>query len=376
MADSSGVSPAIPLSNIQSHNESNSTPSSPSTPHQHQPMAQPQTYSNMFDRASHARRQAGITAYDFYTDEDVLKRSPTGWPALVATKMYYPNHSSYRAFGPSTHAILTFYEQKLDCIANKLDEINFEDSQDKDEPLRSLPFDRERFLDRCRQGIGHLPIQPPESKASQLDRAMERENLMTCQGIIIREYFTLLHMLYDNKKFARVSQRAHERHFDFARDYQGLSNEALASMRYIDDLIYPNPDYIFQRFEYLLYTKARWVTDLLKHVCCLFCSDTLPSSSEADDPLVAYSLRPFELFFKGFLALGNLTLLIIPVSLLYLEMGWTRTQYLIVVAVSSAAFAFAMALFEPRTAHLLVGLSAYFAVLVTFLSNLPGCGAT
>lgn len=338
-------------------------------------MRSTQTYSSMFDRVENARRQTGSAAYDFYTDEDVVRESPRGWPELVATKMYYPNHNSYRAFCPSTHTVLTSLEQKIDCISNILDEMAFEDSGLQGIPLGSLPFNRERFIDRCLQGIGHLPTQPPGSDTSGLDRATQRDNLIIVQGILLEKYFTLLHMLCDNKKFTRVSHRAHERSFEYARHYQCLSNEALAFMRYIDDFVYADPDSVFRRFEYILHTKAPWVTNILKHLCCVFCRDPLPSPSETDDPRIAYSLRPFELFFKAFLALGSLAFLIIPVSLLYLETGWTRGQYFIVVAVSSAGFAFVMAAFEPRTSHLLVGLAAFFAVLVSFLSNLPGCGA-
>ncbi|OTA76825.1 hypothetical protein M434DRAFT_383303 [Hypoxylon sp. CO27-5] len=289
MANSSHISPAIPLSNSQPHNGS-STPSTPATYQSQQPMRQPQTrYSNMFDRVENARRQTGSAAYDFYTDEDVLNESPRGWPSLVTTKMYYPNHNSYRAFGPSTHTVLTSLEQKIDCIGNILDEMAFEDSGTEGKPLGSLPFNREQFIDRCIQGIGHLPTQPPGSDTSKLDRATQRDNLIIVQEILLEKYcelptqspfsthqraatiagteltrnmlsVTLLHRLYDNKKFSRVSQRAHERSFEFARGYQGLNDESLAFMRYIDDFVYPDPDCVFRRFEYLLHTKAHWVT--------------------------------------------------------------------------------------------------------------------
>ena len=58
----------------------------------------------------------------------------------------------------------------------------------------------------------------------------------------------------------------------------------------------------------------------------------------------------------------------------YLAIGWSRGQYLAVVIVSSPLFACVMAMFETRTAHLLVGISTFFAVLVTFLSNINSCG--
>ncbi|KAI1103531.1 hypothetical protein F4804DRAFT_333180 [Jackrogersella minutella] len=374
MANLFSAGPALPLNNPQSHNRSSSAPQTPLTPYQpHSPMEQPKTYSRMFDKVIDARRQTRSKDYDFYTDEDVKNYSPRGWPSIAATQMYFPNFNSQRVFGSSTQQVLTSYQQKLHCIEDELDDMNFRDNEHEDKPLTSLPFDPKQFIARCTQGIGHLPTEPPRSGTGELDNLTKKDNLIISQGILLREYLTLLGMHFENGKFPRVSRAAHEAHFDTARYVEGLNNQALAYMRYIDDFVCTGPDYVFQRFESLLYTRPRFMK-FLGRICCLFCRGTL-SSSDTNDSRVVYSLRPFELFFKVLIVLGNLSLLIIPVSLLYLKTDWTRGGYLTIVAVSSSLFAIVMAIFESRTAHLLVGLAAFYAVLVTFLSNLPNCAA-
>ncbi|KAI1377284.1 hypothetical protein F4677DRAFT_51323 [Hypoxylon crocopeplum] len=377
MASSSRTSPALPIHNIKLSKMNSNTSQTSATPYQpqqpveqsQQPIEQPQTYSTMFDRVSNARREAGDAFDDFYTDEDVKNYSPKGWPSIASTQMFYPNFNSHRGFRSLTHNVLTDYEQKIHCIEDRLDEINFEDAEDEDRPLRTLPFDREQFIARCVQGTAHLPLDLSGLNARDVDRATERYNLMTTLGIFEREYFSLLHMQHENMKFARVSRRAHEVHFKTARDWQGLSNSAIAFMRYMDDFLSIEPDYVFMRFESLIYTNYNWLVKLLQHVCCI------TESKEADDPRIAYGLRGFELLFRALLELASLSLLLVPVSMLYLGVGWSRAQYLAVVVVAAVIFGGAMTAFEPRTAHLLVGLTAFFAVLVTFLSNLPSCNA-
>ncbi|KAI1215017.1 uncharacterized protein F4807DRAFT_405553 [Annulohypoxylon truncatum] len=323
-----------------------------------------------------ARIQAGLSPYsDFYTDEDVINNSPMGWPSMTARQAYFPNFSSQRAFGASTQQVLTYYQQKIHCIDNKLDEMNFEDSEAEGKPLRSLPFNPEEFIARCAQGVGHLPIRPPDpGSAGKLDRAAQRENLMDARARYVQKYHTLVHMQHENKKFPRVSRRAHEEHFEDVRRHQGLDNEALAYMRYIDDFISNAPDHIFQQFESLLCARSSWARNLLKYVCCLFRSDTLPSS-ENDDQRITYSLRPFRLLIKTLLVISSQLLLIIPVALLYLQANWSRGAYLGIVVACSAIFAIAMVTFQARNDHLLVGVPAYYAVLVAFLANVPNRAA-
>ncbi|KAI1776180.1 hypothetical protein F4818DRAFT_440552 [Hypoxylon cercidicola] len=369
MASSSSTRPAIPLDSAQSDTRNGSTLLPLAIPYPSiQSTAETKTYSAMYDRVIEAKRRAGEGTDDFYSDLDVLKHSPNGWPSIAATQMYMPNYDSHRAFKTPTHAVLINYEQKIECVANRLDELNFEDAEvDHGRALKSLPFDREKFIARCVQGPAHLSTAIPESST---DRMAERENLYTCLGILQREYFTLLHIHHQNLKFPRVSRRAHIAHYQAARDpdRQGLDNEACAFMRHIDDWICTQPDVIFQRFEALLYTKSRGLMQFLKHVCCLFCFDP-PSTMSDDDPRVQYSLRGFERFFRGVLVLSSMSLLVIPVGILYLNTDWSRVAYLCVVVAFSSLFCVVMTLFEFNTARLLVGLAAYVAVLIAFLSN-------
>ncbi|KAI2641743.1 hypothetical protein GGS26DRAFT_586140 [Hypomontagnella submonticulosa] len=351
----------------QSQNRSSNVSQHSTTPYQPpHPMAQPKSHSIMFEKVSEARRLSGYQLDDFYTDEDVKDHSPTGWPSISATQMFCKDHDSFRSFRPLTNLVLKYYEQKIWAIENKLDEMNFKDAEAEGRPLRSFPFNREEFLSRCVQGAGHLPTQPSKPVENTLGRETEKNNLIVASSVLLREYYSLLHSQHEIKKLPQVSRSAHEQHFKEARGFQGLDDEACAFMRYMDDFITTEPDYMFRTFESLLYKSPPWVVNFLKRFCCLF--------GGADDSLLTYSLQPFEVFFKTLLVLALLALLITPVSILYIAVGWTRAQYLAVVIVSSTLFAGAMALFEPRTAHLLVGITAFFAVLVTFLSNINSCG--
>lgn len=102
--------------------------------------------------------------------------------------MYMPNYDSHRAFKSPTHAALINLEQKIDCVVNKLDERDFEDAKTEGgRPLRSLPFDREKFVARCLRGPAHLSTPTPGSSPGEL-RMAERENLHACLGILLKEY--------------------------------------------------------------------------------------------------------------------------------------------------------------------------------------------
>jgi hypothetical protein len=61
-------------------------------------------------------------------------------------------------------------------------------------------------------------------------------------------------------------------------------------------------------------------------------------------------------------------LILVPVGILYLG-GLSKPASFVVVVVFSFIFATAMLTVEKRLGHVLVGVVAYIAVLVTFLAN-------
>ncbi|KAI0166993.1 hypothetical protein GGR52DRAFT_82274 [Hypoxylon sp. FL1284] len=382
MASSFSAAPDISPGNVQSNPQSDSNPYSPATPFPlSQLRPQPKTYSAIYEKVIAAKGLAGEGTDGFYDDSDVYKHAPAGWPSLAATHMF-PNYDSHRAFRYPTHLILVALAQKIDCLANKLDEMNFEDEGDKGgEALRSLPFDRERFIERCVQGSAH-PLTPTpgsstgatgRSSSGALDRAAQRENLLTCIAILLKEYFTLLHMHKENLQMPGVSRRAHRAHFETARQREGLDDQACSFMRYIDDWICPRPDLIFQRFESLLYMNSTGLKKFLKHLCCLFCLDpssSSSSSSASSSSDVLWGVRGFDWLYKALLGLSSLALLSAPVAILHLaDGGLSRAAELGVVVGFSALFCGVLVAFEPSAARLLVGLAAFFAVLATFLST-------
>lgn len=60
------------------------------------------------------------------------------------------------------------------------------------------------------------------------------------------------------------------------------------------------------------------------------------------------------------------TLLLTPVGILYLDEPEKVASFLI-VALFGVLFAFTLLAFESRMSHVLLGLAAYYAVLVVFL---------
>ncbi|KAF3069003.1 hypothetical protein GL218_08222 [Daldinia childiae] len=227
MSNSSGAIPVLPLNNMQLHN--NIARQTPTTPYK------PQLHPNIYERISTAKKAAGLEEDNFYTDEDVVNYSPRGWPNIASQQVYFGNHNSHRGFDPLTHYLLTSYELKLSVIENELDKMNCEDAKEGGEPLWSLPFDREKFITRCRQGVGHLPLQCPGSNLDEVDRATQRENMITAARILLKEYLQLLLLQRDIRRLPRVSRSAHEAHFAMLRRDQGLNDQACAFMRYIDD---------------------------------------------------------------------------------------------------------------------------------------------
>ncbi|KAI1654061.1 hypothetical protein F4813DRAFT_233035 [Daldinia decipiens] len=365
MSNSFGAIPVLPLNNMQLHN--NVARQTPTAPYK------PQLHPNIYERISTAKKAAGLEEEDnFYTDEDIVNYAPRGWPNIASRQTYFGNHNSHRGFEPLTHYLLTSYELKLSVIENELDEMNCEDVKEGGEPLWSLPFDRQQFITRCRQGVGHLPPQCSGSNLDEIDRATQRENMTMSARSLLNEYLQLLLLQRDIKKLPRVSRSAHEAHFNMAQRDQGLNDQACTFMRYIDDFVSTEPDAFFRRFESLLYySNDRRFMKPLKYLCRFFSRSTLPSSIPPDGPHMTYSLRPPRLFIKAFLAIGSLLLSLLPIALLFLETNWSRAEYLAVVVISSAIFALVILAFEPRTVPMLVSLNAYFAVLSTFLSNLP-----
>lgn len=102
--------------------------------------------------------------------------------------MYMPNYNSHRGFSLLTHYILTNYELKISCIENKLYEMDFEDADGDGELLRSLPFNRDQFIDRCLQGTPYPSPHDPEPSTGKLDRATQRDNLIMSASVLVKEY--------------------------------------------------------------------------------------------------------------------------------------------------------------------------------------------
>jgi hypothetical protein len=101
---------------------------------------------------------------------------------------------------------------------------------------------------------------------------------------------------------------------------------------------------------------------ILKFLCC-------GEPQGGDNSRMDYSAKGFDFAWKISVSLLSGGLLITPVAILYLVTLTDITRFVVVAAFLSA-FVVTMTILEQKASHLILGLSAYGAVLVAFLGNL------
>ncbi|KAK8067002.1 hypothetical protein PG997_013749 [Apiospora hydei] len=367
-----------------------------------------------------------------YTDEDVLDRAPKGWPAIASHQMFYPNAGIHRKFSNLMQRILVSFQVELDCLEQKLFEID-----KADEPygtLGLLPFDRDEFLDRCcgghrqqqtqqRTATGRqhqntapeqttqhaTPIQQNQHIASNQriesslnrDHREERTHLMDNAKSIFKEYHHFINMNNDFQSMRRVSRKQHLVH------YLKLSREQLPSRdahQYLwarDDFVNTDRDTVHQWFESILYSTWPWVQVSQKlhlneqepfenqpppqrTLCILLpCfykreKNRRPAPDGTGSEVVEYHVRVrrLRLLQKLILTFASAVMLLIPVSLLHFytngDRDRDRLKSFVIACISTVVFVVVITCLETNYGRALVGLCAFVAVLASFLANLSG----
>ncbi|KAH9988755.1 hypothetical protein F4779DRAFT_610809 [Xylariaceae sp. FL0662B] len=99
--------------------------------------------------------------------------------------MYFPNFNSQRAFDSLTHMILTYKAMEIGCIEDKINEMDIKDEEDGGQALKSLPFNRERFITGCLRG-DDVSLEHPGPDLP--DHATQKENLFRNAEIMLQDY--------------------------------------------------------------------------------------------------------------------------------------------------------------------------------------------
>ncbi|KAK8001995.1 hypothetical protein PG991_014217 [Apiospora marii] len=337
--------------------------------------------------------------------------------------MFFPNAAIHRKFSNLMQRILVSFQVELDCIDQKLFELDEADNECG--ILRFLPFDRNEFLDsRC--GIEHaqqasyttthnqsgvaapeqrvpqtIPTQTtnPASPIQQNQHTVsaqgnetspnigcreKRAHLMRDAKSIFKEYHHFISMNNDFQSMRRVSRKQHRMYYLDVRRKQLPDRTAHHYLRARDDFVNTDRDTVHQWFEYILYSTWPCIQRALSII--LFCFyERKKVQRPADDGtgavVVEYQIRVrrLKLLQKLILAFTSAVMLLIPVGLLhfYADSDGHRgkLESFIIACASTIVFVVVITCLETNYGRALVGLCAFVAVLASFLANLSGNGA-
>ncbi|KAI1156363.1 hypothetical protein F4825DRAFT_446552 [Nemania diffusa] len=315
---------------------------------------------------------------EFYGSYDVEKIVPRGFPTIAAFHAKYANTRTCRAFHFLTQRLTTLYQCQLTCLLGALVNLDVEGAttigvQGEDGSQPAL-FDTDKFISRCLQSPDQVSLVQAPARGSSICEEDEqqkkdridamRENLVANIERIFDKYCNRVNWQYELRKFPRASTNTHEKIFKHIRDISGLDPDALDYLRADDDFIYADADPLYERFHaFLIYIRSAFMKSV-KFLSGnkIFADDDAPPFGRG-----AYSAKAVRLWVQVLMVISSSTLILIPVGILYLDAPQRGFAFL-VVALFGLLFAFTLIAFDNRMSHVLLGLAAYYAVLVVFLS--------
>lgn len=290
--------------------------------------------------------------------------------------MYYTNFRIHRRFSYLTQRLLIDQETKLAYLENKLEELDKEDERTNASNLRSLPFDPDRLLAACGQvRVRSQPVIPEQSPPTS-SRNGEREQggeyvlwkdkdlLLEAMVPRLKSYIELLQLSKDMQKLPLISRREHNAFYNEIEEYHTLDDPAYQFLYPSDDFVTTVTDRVHQYFEALVYGDS----PIMKRIKKLIGREH-NNHHQDRAPAIGIDEQFFVVPIKVLVAFTSGVLLLSPVAILFL-VDLSRAQSFGVVVAFIFAFVAIMSSLNTNWDTILVGLSAYMAVLVTFLSNL------
>ncbi|KAF3069004.1 hypothetical protein GL218_08223 [Daldinia childiae] len=257
---------------------------------------------------------------NFRGDSDIMNGAPKGWPSIAAIQLYYPNFSIHRRFSYLLHRVLLDQETKLAYLEKKLEELDEKDKESNASRLNSFPFVPETLLS------GHTLSQ------AQYQPAFLQTNPTTSKLVKEEQKNTNDNSIWENKDLILESAMPRLKNY--------VTNR------------------VHQHFETLIYGD----TPIKRFIKKILARTRGNSNLEIDNWILVFLLKVVVVFMSGVLLLS-------PVAILLL-VNLSRAESFIVVVAFNFAFVAALACLNCNWDTILIGLSAYMAVLVTFLSNL------
>ncbi|KAI1479731.1 hypothetical protein F4774DRAFT_425656 [Daldinia eschscholtzii] len=325
------------------------------------------------------------------SDFDLKKKAPKGWPYIAAAQLYYPNFNIHRRFAYLLHRALIDQETKLAYLEDQLKALDEEDENENAPRLRSLPFDPDTLLSNHTQPRPPSIRQTPTTSRGDNEQQTVREDTTLSNRCLVDNNEQgledeLLQLDKEMQRLPAISRREHMAFYADMVSHNRLDRPAYTFLLSRDDFVTTVTDRVHQYFEALVYKSAPIVsvstpfllvadklvsTDAQRHLKFLdrIFGRTQQSDSQDSSPEIELSNLALIVFFKILLIFGSGVLLLSPVAILFL-VDLPRDKSFGVVVAFIFAFVFVLACFNSNWDTILVGLSAYMAVLATFLSNL------
>ncbi|KAI8966123.1 hypothetical protein F5Y11DRAFT_213877 [Daldinia sp. FL1419] len=323
------------------------------------------------DPTQSGTRRSNTVCTSCYKDVDIINAPLYGWPYVAATQFYYRNFSIHRSFKYLRHRCLLDQESKIAYLEKRLKDLDKSDKENNTGRLTSLPFDPDTLL------FGHtraqayfqstsIPTPPTTSKVDDRQQG-ERDQYspwqdkdLVMEAIKKECYSYMKFILHDQEmeKLSHVSAKTHKAFHREVAEYSRLDESASQFLHSEEDFVSTYTDQAHQYFEGLLY-KDKSPDD----------ADVPDHNTQDTNYIRGINNQIFVIILKTLVVFVSGGLLICPMAILFL-VNLSRVWSFVVVVFFNFAFGAVLVYQNYKLETILVGLSAYMAVLVTFLSNL------
>ncbi|KAK3378228.1 hypothetical protein B0H63DRAFT_525471 [Podospora didyma] len=294
------------------------------------------------------------TSEGFWIASDNFDGFPPGWPLLARQQNYYHNGSLHRRFGALHERVLMYEEVTLSSLEQQLLELDKKDDGNASDrsKLRSLS-----------------PAQM-RSGGKDIERVCEKDELIQEIKIRLKNYFESILQGKELRQLPRVSGGEIVNLYYNARDGHGLDREAMRFLRECEDFVTPRTERLHNRLEWLIFGDLegkQWYKRLLLR-------PFVASKVNSDKTTMAQRIPQLrvKLVLTVLVVLISSVILLSPVLILYFSnatKAWSAGVVLLFVLVFTTIMA---TLPNMKIDTIFIALSAYMAVMVTFLANFQG----
>lgn len=334
----------------------------------------------------HAASGSSHVEGSFNGSESTEYQYARGWPLMARIQQHYHNASIHRRFDVAAHRVLIDMQTKVWYLVHELGRLDERDEKEDIMRLRTLGFNLEDLMNYCAdiahsgtsphppgdhesQGPDKGSIQDP-SRQAQYD-PKEKNRILELLTQKLKEYYEFMLLFNQIRKLRLVSERGKDNLLEIFKSQTLLEGEEPWGF-----LREGNNDFISPRdaapFEYMLYrtqdSRIYWLILAFFNWC--FGMKRGPQAGESETHLNSRHLKILSRLLWPFpITLLCGLVLVCPVAILFL-VSMSDPQSLGVVLCFGTLFIFVLSMARVPVDTILVGFSAYMAVLTTLLSNI------